>query len=509
MLTETTDTTLSIIERMEWLRLSPPVIAITLAVIFREVNFALLLAIFGGCLLLPGAPVDQFCDVLVGQLADADHASVILFTVLLGAMIGLMKDSGGTAAVVDRLTQFANTRRKGQILTWLSGLVVFFDDYANTMLIGGAMRPLSDRLRISRAKLAFLIDATAAPVAGLALSTWTAFEVDQIAAGLTAAGVSAAAGDVFLDTIPFRIYPLLAIAAVGAVAFSGRDFGAMLKAEETALAQQAVADSSPANEKGGRTWFAVVPIIVLIAIVMLRFVVEIDDYRLLLMASMGGSAAAVVLPVLGRRMSIGESSRSWVDGIRSMIPAVIILVLAWSLSDVCRREKLDTAGYIISLVADSVNPEFLPSVAFLTAGAIAAAIGSSFTTMALLLPMFIPLSWSVLSGSPATNASVTDPIFLATIGAILAGAIFGDHCSPISDTTVLSSAASGCDHLEHVTTQLPYALLVAACSLIFGYLPVGFGVPWWIALPVSLAACAGAIVLLGRRPGPAESASAN
>ena len=188
-----------------------------------------------------------------------------------------------------------------------------------------------------------------------------------------------------------------------------------------------------------------------------------------------------------------------------MIPAIVVLILAWSVSAVCRKElllpsgeslkMLDTGGYIISLVGDSVRPELLPSIAFIASGAIALAIGSSFTTMALLVPMFIPLCWGLLSGPDAG-----DPIFLSTIGAILAGAIFGDHCSPISDTTVLSSAAAGCDHLEHVATQLPYALLVAACSLIFGYLPIGFGVPWWIGLPLAGLACVSAIVFLGRSP---------
>jgi Na+/H+ antiporter NhaC len=198
-------------------------------------------------------------------------------------------------------------------------------------------------------------------------------------------------------------------------------------------------------------------------------------------------------------MSIKECSESWVSGIGSMMPAVIVLILAWAVSDVCRPGRLDTAGYIISLVGDAVRPEFLPCISFLVAGAIAVSIGSSFTTMALLVPMFIPLCWSVLAGQDG-SVSVDHPIFLATVGAILAGAIFGDHCSPISDTTVLSSAAAGCNHLQHVATQLPYAILMAACSLLFGYLPIGFGVPWWVALPLSSIACVGAVVFLGRLP---------
>jgi Na+/H+ antiporter NhaC len=187
-----------------------------------------------------------------------------------------------------------------------------------------------------------------------------------------------------------------------------------------------------------------------------------------------------------------------------MIPAVIVLILAWAISGVCSRDQLDTAGAIISMIGDSVQPAFLPAIAFVTAGAMAIAIGSSFTTMALMIPMFIPLSIAVLN--PLTNLpAAQDPIFLATVGAILAGAIFGDHCSPISDTTVLSSAAAGCDHLQHVTTQVPYAFIVAVNSLLFGYLPIGFGVPWWITLPLSTAVCVGAILFFGQSPAPEQA----
>lgn len=550
MMSDPSTSSLHVIEALPWLRLSPPVIAITLAIACRDVNFSLLLATFSGCLLLSGfdipAGVGLLCDIMVDQVADADHASVILFTILLGAMIGLMNDSGGTRSVVDRMTHYANTRRKGQVLTWLAGLVVFFDDYANTMLIGGSMRPLSDKLRFSRAKLAFLIDATAAPVAGMALSTWTAFEIDQVRAGLVAAGVAADPGSIFFATIPFRIYPILAIITVGAIAISGRDFGTMLRAEEKMQASAPVASTSPEESSGGHAWLAVVPVVVLVATVLAGYLRGVDAYRLLLVASLAASTTAAVLPMLARVMTIGECSRSWSEGITSMIPAIIVLVLAWGISDVCGANQSDpvvvgeleaveqevpenpggaeqtessaagtsatgphvrlrTAGYIISLVGDRVQAEFLPCIAFLAAGAIAVSIGSSFTTMALLIPLFIPLALSLTVSPDGGGPSVDSPVFLATVGAILAGAIFGDHCSPISDTTVLSSAAAGCDHLQHVSTQLPYAILMAASSLLLGYLPIGFGLAWWIALPMCAVASVSAVMLFGKEPVRDES----
>ena len=195
MLTEYHVATETLVQAYPWLRIAPPVLAIGLAVLLKEVNFALLLAVLSGCLVLTDFNlmlcVDSFCNVFVDQVANAEHASVILFTILLGSMIGLMNDSKGTLAVVGKIANYANTRRKGQVATWLAGIIVFFDDYANTMLIGGSVRPLTDKLKISRAKLAFLVDATAAPIAGLALSTWTAVELGYVEAGLTQAGMSA------------------------------------------------------------------------------------------------------------------------------------------------------------------------------------------------------------------------------------------------------------------------------------------------------------------------------
>ena len=463
----------TIVEDYPILRLAPPVLAITLALVLKEVNFALIIAIVSGCLLLnisstyePPAQADaevgqrlettfdlmagvgEVATQFVNQVASAEHASVILFTVLLGSMISLMNDSGGTNAVINRLATYADTRRKGQVLTWLAGLLVFFDDYANTMLIGGSVRPLTDRLKISRAKLAFLVDATAAPIAGLALSTWTAFEIDQVKVGLDAAGMTVNSTDVFLQTIPFRIYPLMAIIFVGVVAFTGKDFGPMLKAENNwKPAEDLVADSQLSAARGS-VWTAIIPISVLIFSVIGLLYLDyraspedwwknVDSYRLLLITSMASSTAAVLSAVTIGRMKLREASESWGRGIMAMIPAIIVLILAWAINGICGSDKLDTAGYIISLIGESVQPEFLPAIAFVAAGAMAVSIGSSFTTMGLLIPLFIPLANAILGAEGVDVA--TSSIFLATVGAILAGAIFGDHCSPISDTTVLSS----------------------------------------------------------------------
>lgn len=499
------------------LKILPPIIAIGMAIAVRDVNVSLLLAASVGCLLMtegPIAGVERLCSTLVEQVADGDHASIILFTVLLGAMISLMNDTGGTAGVVQRLTRFASTRERGMIVTWLAGLVVFFDDYANTMLIGGSMRPLCDRLKITRAKLAFIIDSTAAPVAGLVLSTWTAYEIDQVKDGLAAAGADASrATSVFVATIPYRIYPIVALVMVGAVAISGRDFGPMLKAQlkERGASNEPLSD----QQQAGSIWFAMIPVFVLVGVLVAGLGAEVaregdwstvgdHSIRMLMVASLLASVTALILPVAARRMSVAKASESFTRGICAMIPACIVLVLAWELGAICKA--LGTADYIGEAVRGHLSPALMPAIAFLTAGAVAVSVGSSFATMGVMLPMFIPVTLKILTDQSGADA-VSDPIFLASVGAILAGAIFGDHCSPISDTTVLSSAAAGCDHLHHVTTQLPYALLVATMSVLLGYLPIGFGVPWWICLPLSGGACIATVCFLGRRPDESQSGS--
>jgi Na+/H+ antiporter NhaC len=278
------------------------------------------------------------------------------------------------------------------------------------------------------------------------------------------------------------------------VALSGRDFGAMLQVEQRQKVQETVPQQL---RTGASIWLAAIPVMSMVLITVTGFILEVDAYRLLLIASFAASSLAFILAWASKQLKLEDCSRSWTNGISSMIPAVVILILAWGVSAVCDSSRLDTAGYMIGITRDWIRPELLPTIAFVTAGAIAAAIGSSFTTMALLIPMLLPLAWNLLGGHPET---VNDPVFTAAIGAILAGAIFGDHCSPISDTTVLSSAAAGCDHLQHVATQLPYALLTAVASVLLGYLPIGFGFPWWICLPVAVIVCSGGVVFLGRQP---------
>ena len=521
-----------------WPTILPPLVALALAVLLREVYVSLLVGVFCGAMIMTrGNPADALVNMLeehiVGQIADPDHLKTILFTLLLGAMIGVMSGSGGTAAMVARLVRFTTSRRRGMVLTWLAGLVVFFDDYANTLLVGSSMRPLADRLRISREKLAFLIDATAAPVAGLAIvSTWVGFEINQIEDGFQAAGISVDARDIFLRTIPYRFYPLVLIAFVFLIAITERDFGPMRRSERailsrkperpnsrSALAADAIdlpAPHTASKESGDQSdevakrtpANALIPIGVLLICVTIGFVMaayskkgDVDPFRILLVSSFLAAASAFLCALWTKSLSLRSCTQASLDGALTMFPAVIILVLAWSIAGICDGKHLGTAQFIVNSVGHQLAPPWLPTLAFVLSGIVSLATGSSFATMGLLLPMFIPLTMSVLQADAA--GAIVDPnhpIMLASIGAILAGAIFGDHCSPISDTTVLSSAAADCDHLLHVATQMPYAVTVALIAVCTGCIPAGFEVAPAISIPTGFGVALAAVIMFGRRP---------
>jgi Na+/H+ antiporter NhaC len=498
------------------LSLLPPMVAIILAVWWRNVLPALFAGIWTGATLLENGRPDlgllRLIDThLLEQLAsfsddgsiDYSHLTIILFTLFLGAMIGVMSASGGSAAVVNRIAQIIKNRQQGQTLTWLTGLVVFFDDYANTILIGSTMRPVTDRLKISREKLAFLIDATAAPVAGLAvISTWAGFEVGLIEEGFSGIGQEVDGWQLFVETIPYRFYPVTMLIFVAAISWTGRDYGPMHEAETDAVnaqdeEQSPVSDTSKTETQLMR--HAIIPLVVLLVTVAVGISNDMNNSSsVLLVASFLASIVAVFSSVSTRTLSIQQAADAWIDGIKSMIPACVILVMAWMIGAVCDETHLNTAGFLVSTIGETINPAWLPGIAFLMAAGVSFATGSSWATMTLLIPVFTSMSWKLLGSD---TGGVHDPVLLGTIGSVLAGAIFGDHCSPISDTTVLSSAASQCDHIKHVSTQFPYALTVGGTSLFLGCLPIGYGMNVWICLAIQIATLIAVILFFGRHPG--------
>ncbi len=520
------------------LSLLPPLVAIVLAIATRRVVIPLLLGVFAGALILEGwqphlAVAALFENHLWPSLAAEGHLRVFTFTLLMGATVGVIHASGGMHGVVNVLAPLARNRRSGQLTTWALGLIVFFDDYANTLLLGGTMRPLADRLKISREKLAYLVDSTAAPVAGLALvSTWVAVEVGYINEGfaeLPSGGVQVDGFSIFIASIPYRFYVLWALALVALVAVMRRDYGPMLTAERRAQddsdhpAKDALPSRADPDNAVPQRWHnAVVPIAVVIAVTFcllvatgakkvaanpsiepnfFNYFANGDSYVALVYGSLSGLLVAIGWIGTQRIMSRSQIQAAAFNGARQMLGALVILWLAWALSAMTREGDgcLKTGIYVSELLEHRVAAAWLPTIAFVLSSLVAFATGTSYGTMGILMPLVIRVTYRLLAGDAPSSPVAEDPIMIASIGGVLAGAIFGDHCSPISDTTILSSQASGCDHVEHVRTQLPYALLVGVVAVLFGTLPVGFGVSVWLLMPLGIIALATILRFLGKR----------
>ncbi|WP_376690365.1 Na+/H+ antiporter NhaC family protein [Wenzhouxiangella sp. EGI_FJ10409] len=518
-------------ESFGWVSILPPVIAIVLALILRQVVPALFVGIWLGAWALNDFTlVGLFSGLLqsmetyvVGAFADSGRVSVIVFSMMIGGMVGIISKNGGLQGVVERIVGFADSARRASIATVVMGLAIFFDDYANTLVVGNTMRPVTDRMKVSREKLAYLVDSTAAPIACLALvTTWIGYEVGLIRDAMAGiAGLDMNAYFVFLNSIPYSFYPLFALVLVFVIVLSGRDFGPMHAAEKRARHEGQVAPSAvstalidddmqqvqPAEGTRCLARNAVVPVVVLVVTVIgglfasgegdtLQAIIgDADPYQSLLWGSLLGVVSAIAMTLLHRSLTISETMAAWFTGLRSMLLAVIILVMAWALSDI--TSALGTAAFLSELLGDRLHPGLLPTVVFVLAAATAFSTGSSWGTMGILLPLLLPLTWTLMSNNGMTGAEHM-PILYGTVAAVLGGAVWGDHCSPISDTTILSSMASQCDHIEHVRTQLPYALFAGAAAIVLGTLPAGFGIPWWVCLPVGAIALILGVRMVGR-----------
>jgi Na+/H+ antiporter NhaC len=519
-----------------WWSMLPPLLAIVLALLLRQVVLALLGGVWLGAWLIAGGepftPLLRVVDTyLLDAYADRDHLQIVLFTLLLGGMLGIITRAGGLRAIVRVLSRRVRSDRGVQLSAYLLGLLIFIDDYANTLFVGATMRPLADRYRVSREKLAYLIDSTAAPVANLALiGTWIGFEVSVIADSFKAAGIALEPYWAFLLSLPYRFYPIFALVFIAWLLVWRRDFGAMYRAEVRArttgkvladgaspLANYDAAELLPPDHLRGSLWSAVLPILTALVgavgglfytgyygaleagdpITIRAVLANANSYISLVWGALLGCIMALLCVWLTRALSLRESFEAWVGGVRSMVLAVVILGLAWSIGAVC--ETLHTAQYLVQSLQGAISPVWLPALTTLTAAGISFAIGSSWGTMSLLMPLVVPLTHTLTAGM---GAEAQQFYLIATISSVLAGATFGDHCSPISDTTVLSSIFAGSDHIDHVRTQLPYALVVGGVAWLVGDVATAFGLPVWAALGIGVVLL-GAIVRIVGKPTPA------
>ncbi len=523
-----------------WLSIVPPIVAIALALIFREVLLSLMAGIFAGALILyHWNPVTAFArsidSIIVPALANLDHAKIIVFSMLLGGMVGLISRSGGTQGIVNRLSRYATTARRGQVTAWIMGVVIFFDDYANTLIVGSTMRPVTDKLRISREKLAYIVDSTAAPVASIVpISTWIGFEVGLIAAAFTELGLTMNPYVTFVETIPYRFYPILALVLGFTIAAACRDFGPMLRAElrasengavvapgDTPLADYSSSALAAPAEIPKRAINAFLPILIVVVVAIggmyvsgasslnrtdhpgtVEWLREVfsnaSSLDSLLWASLAAVVVALLLPLVQRLLSLRQALEALVEGFKSMLLAVLVLILAWGIGGI--TTDLHTADFVVGLTRGVLSPHWLPVLVFIASAGMAFATGTSWGTMAILMPLVIPVAHrlALASGHPA-GSELHQIVLLGTISSVLAGSVWGDHCSPISDTTILSSMGAGSDHIAHVKTQLPYALAIGILGMLIGDIPTSFGLSPWVSLAAGSAIIIAVVLLFGKR----------
>ncbi|MBN2270236.1 MAG: hypothetical protein JXN61_06455 [Sedimentisphaerales bacterium] len=535
-----------------WYSIIPPVLAISLAFLTRHVVLSLGIAILAGGLLthVPDAPLSlaawiggfrtagsHIVETVRPFSADGQFNSnlkILAFLPPVFVMIEVIVASGGFKGIVLWLLKRVKGGKSAQIATALMGLLCFIDDYANAIIVGSMMQPITDRFRISREKLAFIVDATSAPVAGLAVvSTWIAYEVGLLGQISQELALGRSGYSLFFDALSFRFYCLLMIGFVFLHVILGRDFGAMKTAEDAAREggdKIEAGDESPeigdaanaaAPVGSARAIKALIPLAGLIlfhigglwfdgggparlkaggsllSLAYWRDVIAAAENTHLILdcAGLFGLALALVCSQLygplGGRVIVSCLKR----GIKRAKLPFVILILAWSLKNCC--DSLNTGKFLTAVLADKIPTYWFAPAVFVVASLTSFATGTSYGTMAILIPTAVPIAFALDGNSYGLNTMIT-------IGAVLDGAIFGDHCSPISDTTIMSSISSSCDLMRHVRTQLPYSLFVAALALLCAYIPSAMGLVPFASLGLGLAAMAWLLVLLARGSKPAN-----
>lgn len=506
-----------------WLSILPPLIAIVMALLLKEVISALFLGVLSGTFIMalfdgkePGTALGSgllrvMDTYIVGSIYDLDHVMIIVFTLTIGGMVKIISANGGMQGIVNWLLRRAHGPRSGQIMTFVMDLCIFFDDYSNTLMVGNTMRPVADKLRVSREKLAFIVDSTAAPVVAIAfVTTWIGAELSYIQEGIDVIGLEASAYSVFVNSLKYSFYPLLTLCFVLMIIHSGRDYGPMLKAEREARTKVVSDSNSQDNSnKQAHGIDALLPLLTLIFGTIIGLFItgydsaiwqdsshgfftklsetigEANSYLALIWSSIVSLIISVIMTLYRGTLTFGKIMDEMVDGFKVMFNAVLILTMAWSIALVTKH--MHTAEFVSAILLKlSLSPYIIPALTFLLAALIGFSTGTSWGTMAILYPLILPASW-MLCQNQGLGVDATMPLFYSVVASVMAGSVMGDHCSPISDTTIMSSMASGCNHLQHVKTQMPYALTVGAVALFIGVLPTSLGLPSWLAFLMALA----------------------
>ena len=518
-----------------WLSILPPLIAIVMALIVKEVISSLFFGVLIGAFImslygghgpaeaLGGGMLRTVDTYVVGALFEFEHIQIIVFTLLIGGMVRLITANGGMRGVVNWLSRRAKGPRSGQLMTFIMDLCVFFDDYSNTLVVGNTMRPIADKLKISREKLSYIVDSTSAPVVAIAfVTTWIGAELSYIQNGIDVIGLDTNAYYVFINSLKYSFYPVLTLCFVLMLIFSQRDYGPMLRAERKARnLTQNTSETADNQSENAHLTDALIPLLVLIFGTIIGLFVtgynpeiwhdqtngfmakisatigEANSYLALVWSSLLSLLTAIVMTLWRGTLKFNKIMEEMVEGIKTMFNAVLILTMAWSISLV--TADMHTAEFVSQLLLKwSLSPVIVPMLTFILAALIGFSTGTSWGTMAILYPLILPASW-MLCAQNGMSVDATMPLFYNVVASVLAGAVMGDHCSPISDTTIMSSLASGCDHLQHVSTQMPYALTVGCVAVFIGVLPASLGLPSWIAFLMGLAVLAVIVRFVGKK----------
>jgi len=489
-----------------WLAILPPLVAIALAFTTKRVLISLFVGVFtGGIIISGGNPfggVVYSLDTIIASITDEWNASLLLFNLFMGAGVAFIWRLGGSEALTVWARKKIKTRRSAGVGAWLLGILIFFNDYVNAAIVGNVFRDISEEHKISSERLSYVLDSTAAPVATFFISDWIAFQIGMVNTGMETAGITElSAFEGYLHSIPLNLYCIFTVIFVGMLVITGKDYGPMLKAEHRAMSEgKIVRDGAKpmmdVNYELGEpnktkpmlmTFF--LPLIVLVGITLFGFwftgrgaggLTDIlgasDPAKALLWGAFGMTITGIVMAISTKIMNLEEAMDTFLDGLKLMLLACVILVLAWSLGGI--TGEMDLAGFIVETIPASMPFVFVPITIFLLGMLISFATGTSWGTMTILTPIAIPLAYSL------TNDAT---LSVAMAGVVFSGAIFGDHCSPISDTTVLASIFSGADHIDHVSTQIPYALTSAFVALVMYMLYGLFQTSPLILIPAGIA----------------------
>lgn len=525
--------------------LVPVVFAVTLAFLTSDVILSLLAGVLTGAAMLTALSGDGIVYAtfhravvsIVETSADYENVRVLLLCIAVGGMEGVIRFSGGFETTARVMAKRLRSPRKVNLIAQLFCSLFFFDDYANALISGPVLTPVTDKAGVSREKLSYIVDSTAAPLAGIAvISSWVAVEVSVIQEGLDVIGANASAFQIFLGSIPYCFYCIFALAFVLLLTVTGREFGPMLEAERRARAGYTVkrgtrvekvrSEELPGNYSHDRSWrritLAFGSIAVMFVFSLVAFYVTgrqeaivqgllaadvpfrlgdlstiigcADTIQLVMEAALFVGIAALIAGTTMHLFTLSDGILAWIEGASSLVSTMVVLVLAWSLAGTI--DQLGTVYYVVDIISAGIPQFFVPTLIFLTCCVVSFAAGS-YGCMFMIMPIAVPIVAAI--GGIAENPAV-DPFMLSCVAAVLSGAIFGDHCSPMTDCTILAALGAGCETMDHVRTQMPYAITVAVTSVLFGTLLTSFGVSPFIGLGLGIIFMWLVIRILGKKP---------